>query len=304
MTNKKAANETFEKAKQCLEQNTIGEAEIYLIAALKSEIEIYANKTHNQDLNQCNYFAHYTNIETIYSILKHNEHIRLYDAFYINDPKEGTILREEFEKRYQWLKSAKKNTDAFICSFVKGDENVGDNLMYWQSYGKNGLGCSIQLSPYYDHTKELKRVLYGKDNLKDIQEMFQKYFELATKLFDKTDQKEDFATDFWKGFDEIKFLYKNEFYKDEKECRLVKIINKSSKEIEYDLKGEGPYLRTFLLDEMLTASKVLTSGSKVVVGPAVRKANHMCQNLRELANSKKLFGPEFISSEIPYQKFW
>ena len=319
------------KIRQYIENGNYESAKRTLIPELKQAVDGYSEGkyTSNNDVS----FAHYTSIETLYSILKSYKPskipspkqktttdsdyqklkngkgcIRLYDAFYINDPNEGKILRDAFEKEYPWLKKAKQDTNAFICSFVHGDknENIGDKLMYWQSYGKNGLGCSIQLSPDYDHTKELRRVIYGKGELKNIQNIFQKHFELATKLFYKIDKgkKEDFATDFWKAFDQIKFLHKDKSYEDENEYRLVKIVNEAPPEIEYDLKSEGPYLRRFVLDERLIANKILITGSKIFVGPTVRKANHMCQNLQELAKSKGLPGPKLISSEISYQKFW
>ena len=97
-------------------------------------------------------------------------------------------------------------------------------------------GCSIQLSPYYRpyQWQLIACVAYGKDNLKPhTEEMYPpSILNWQLTLFDKTDQKEDFATDFWKGFDEIKFLYKNEScikMKKNADCVKIDAINHQKK---------------------------------------------------------------------------
>ena len=134
------------------------------------------------------YFAHYTSVDTIYSILKDHRsadnktkenqgsYLRLYEAHSLNDPNEGKHLKAELSKGYKWLENAKDDTEAFVCSFVSGskptgdEETIGNKLLFWQSYGKDGLGCSIELASHLNQNlfKKLKRVSYGTDGIKTV----------------------------------------------------------------------------------------------------------------------------------------
>lgn len=252
------------------------------------------------------YLAHYTSVETVFSILEGKGEtegfLRLYDAFYLNDPKEGNHLRDILAKDYAWLIDV-EDTEAFICSFVGWDEGCEDRLMYWQSYGKNGLGCSILLSEHFS-SGVLHPVLYGPKWVNDAKKKFQNHLELGSVLINRCakDEQNDFANEFWKAFDEIKFMYKGDAYKYEREYRMVKIPK--NEDVHYDLKNEGPYLRKYIVDDRLCAGKIFASGSRVTVGPAVRKANHLSKNLEKFAKKKDVLGPSFASSKIAYQKFW
>ena len=100
-------------------------------------------------------------------------YLRLYEAHSLNDPNEGKHLKAELSKGYKWLENAKDDTEAFVCSFVSGrkptgdEETIGNQLVFWQSYGKDGLGCSIELASHLNQNlfKKLKRVRYGTDGI-------------------------------------------------------------------------------------------------------------------------------------------
>lgn len=336
---------SFNRAKQ--KETNPTDARDSLFAALRGEISVFKDKNHHS-INKGTNLVHYTSLETIYSIIEEykpitkkpitKEHkpsyLRLYDADYVNDPSEGTWLKERLqeEEEHKWLKQEEckyfKNapqvyTEVFICSFISGkkDDDIGDKLAYWQSYGNDGLGCSIQIHIGDDDYKHFMPVVYEGD--KEFDEKFNKikskterYFCLASTLYneyDSDEEKKKFLEEFWKCFDDIRFLYKDDAYKDEKECRCVKIIreldkpslyNPSPIEIKYELKREGQYLRRYIEDNRLKTKHILSSGSNIIVGPAIRKANHLCKNLEKFARKKQLWGPEFDKSIIPYQKFW
>lgn len=319
MTQSDRAN-TLNNIRKYIDHNQFESAKAQLFNTLTSEIDEFleVNRCKNTE-GVC--FAHYTSIETLYSLIgsypdklqnsdKHSiirEGLRLYDAFYLNDPKEGKFLAKG-----KTIKSIfKKNgvppdeTNSFICSFVRGEDDVGDKLEYWQSYGKGGLGCSIQLSEYYEHKNHLECVFYGKSKIKELENELGEIIELANIFYDKLNNtgKEKFATDYWKCFDKVKFLFKSNDYKYENESRLVKVIEDTS-EVKFDFKKDGSYLRRYYFDQRLETSKLLISGTRIFIGPAVRKAKHLCANLKEFATKKGFAGPEFISSNIPYQKFW
>ena len=298
--------------------------QMWLLGALKGELEIYTKEIHYQNLDQDNYFAHYTSIETIYSILTNDKqksfnksrtneennqgYMRLYGAFSLNDPDEGRYLENEIAKdpEYIWLKDKRQYTEAFVCSFVSGKEDIGDKLAYWQSYGEDGLGCSIVPSSDSLYQDGLKRVLYGRKNVKAVKEHFKKYFEFANTIYeeDKNEKtKKEFVTNFWNVFDKIKFLHKNDAYKDEKECRYV-VMPDDSSEIQFQFKNENPYLRRYILVPGFRSDEILGSGSKVIIGPRVRNKETLCKYLKKIAEDANLYGPEFTFSEIPYRKFW
>ena len=357
---KKRVTEIFE-ARSFKERAKLYSARKKLFDLLEKEIESYHKKNHSdmirkqktktedtqkEEIKKINveqnniYLAHYTSIETVYSILeqyqirqekeeyqKHDSQenktdsietkddseknanissgLRLYDAFSLNDPQEGQSLKKSLQKSYEWLKNMKQDTEAFVCSFVSGNNSIGDNLKFWQAYGKDGLGCSIQI-PLNSRNGVFGRVLYGEKVVQKAKDHFKDYFELGKELYNLIrykDKKTDFATEFLKKFDKISFLYKNFAYENEQEYRFV-IITVEENDIKYHFKNEGPYLRRYVLDENLEANKILTTGSQVTIGPRVEGKEKLCQNLEKLAKAKGLYGPQFSSSRIPYRKVW
>ena len=318
MTQSNTANEYFKKSQLYLKKNYINGTKYYLLEAIHIELEDFKKNHENKGEF---YFAHYTSIETLYSLLykydgeaseekkaDNKEGLRLYDAYYLNDPNEGKFLVNSnlFEtcNTINKIKDMLVDTESFICSFVCGNKNVGDKLEFWQSYGKGGLGCSIQLSNDYQYKKELENVYYGDTKIKILKKKMSKYIDYADRLYNflKNDsEKEEFSREFLGAFDKIRYLWKREEYQYEKEARLV-IMAEPNKQ-RYDLK-DGLYLKRYVLDNRLKTQSILTTGSKVVIGPAVRKNEHLCSNLKKFANKKGLKGPDFKISNIPYQKFW
>ena len=294
-------------------------------SAQKLLIETLIKRMHSYQKEQSPdsqlYLAHYTSVDTIYSILKDHRsedkktkenqgsYLRLYDAFSLNDPNEGKHLKTELSKDYKWLENAEDETEAFVCSFVSSEKPIGDKLMYWQSYGKDGLGCSIQLatsSMQPETLEKLSRVIYGTGKIKTVKRIFKSYLERGKLLHEKLPEKEkqDFATEFWKLFDNIKFLYKSDAYSEEKEYRYVAIPDPNKVEIRDHFKSEGPYLRRYIEGPELKADKILHSGSKVFIGPRVENRTRLCHNLKQIAAKVALLGPDFLPSDIPYRKAW
>ena len=230
--------------------------------------------------------------------------LRLFDASYSNDPKEGNYLKNDISKEYLWLKDAGRETDAFVCSFFSGDKDIGDKVTCWQSYGKDGLGCSIQL-PKTDLLTQLNPVLYI-DNCRDIIIQFKNYFELGRLLHSQIPSNEDkkfFALEFWKAFDEIKFLYKHKGYEYEKEYRFIKVASEPE-EIEEEMILASPYLKRYVFDEQLSCKNILSSGSKIIIGPRVINSDRLRQYLQKFIHQSTNIGAEVIISKVPYRKVW
>ena len=208
----------------------------------------------------------------------------------------------EIDKNHSWLKNT-INTGAFVCSFVSGDEQIGNALRFWQSYGKDGLGCSIQL-PFKFAPAFLERVLYEDEKIKEFEESCKDHFNLGKQLHEKLpkEDRKNFVEKFWKELDLINFLYKSKDYEHEREYRCI--ITQLDSGIHYHFKSSGPYLREYILHENLRANKILVTGSKITIGPRVEGKEKLCQNLTRLAKAKRLPGPEFTPSNIPYRKVW
>ena len=266
-------------------------------------------------------FAHYTSIDAFQSIAEGG--LRLYAANSLNDPDEGDYLRAKLSQEYEFLKffDIKENEKAsiprwsdtaFVCSFVGGDSpKIADNLGHWRAYGKDGLGCSIQLSSFSQKTSRIRlaQVFYGEDGIKRLKRTFKLCLEAAQKRFEKTAGHSEAPS--WRWFREclggIEYLHKSMDYKDESEYRIVVFPERES-EIRYDYKNdpweprEGPRARKYI--EPLKAESFLYSGSRVVIGPRVRDRDDICDHLRKFCHDKKIHGPEFKPSEIRYRKFW
>ncbi len=300
----------FTIVKNCIDKGKVKIGGIYLCKYLKSDVESYYEAHHlaqpMQSQAQENiYFTHYTSMEAIYSILlnykkKQSGGLRLSDASYSNDPSEGDYLKKEIVKDHKWLSEAKKSTDAFVCSFISGDKDIGDKVTYWQAYGKDGLGCSIQLPPNF-YAGVFDRVFYGKQETQKVKKWFTDYFDLGKKLYTKFHDEEDrreFVTSFWKAFDKIKYLYKHDGYEHEKEFRLIKISKKPKEKFV----NENPYLQRYIVNDRLNTKSILASGSRVVIGPRVLNKARLRQYLAKLAKEGKIDGPKFIVSKIPYRK--
>ena len=174
-----------------IEDRNFSSAKKRLYELLKERMQSYLKElSSDSDV----YLAHYTSVDTIYSILKdyrpedkkakvkQGGYLRLYDAFSLNDPCEGKYLKAELSKTYNWLDTANDETEAFVCSFVSGKKPIGNELIYWQSYGKDGLGCSIQLAPNKIPkivVEKLNRVMYLKADIRRVKKTFREYLEVG-----------------------------------------------------------------------------------------------------------------------------
>ena len=342
-----------------ISNNNIDSAKQYfkdeLVKLLKEKINSYeekkSEKKKKNDLTSSYYLAHYTSLETIYSVLKNHQevsyekailnypklysafhsifkshkekeekkpnsnHLRIYDAFSVNDPNEGIHLKNKLQEDYKWLKHIKKDTEieAFVCSFVHGNGDIGDQLRYWQSYGKDGLGCSIQI-PGDFNIKIFDPVFYEDSAINHIKNTLKSYFNLMNffceesaekdqKHFITEEDKRYFIKEFWKAFDKMKFLHKNKDYKNEKEYRCI-AFPRTNLDIQYHFKNEGPYFRSYLLIPEFKANNLLRKKTRITIGPRVVNKERVCYNLKQLANQSNLFEIEFEISKIDYQKVW
>ena len=224
-----------------------------------------------------------------------NASLRLYDSVHFNDPGEGNYLvhnllppnndesnylvrNQNPPKTYGW--SDPPHADhPYIASFTISDsddkEDMSDNLVFWRTYGKEGEGCSLKLRI---PSCRLRKVFYGIDEMECTKQILRPVLDSLSPLTSITDRvmkkdiREKLAGIFCESFKGIRYLYKSEAYKHERECRFI--IHKSDIDenkicFEYKERDNSPRIRHYYEDEALAIKKILTSGSAVTLGPRV-----------------------------------
>ena len=307
---------------------------------LRPEIE-KLHKFHGLDENkdrENKFVIHYTSINTLVSMLQNaaknrqNASLRLYDSTHFNDPDEGNYLVRNLlppnndldesnylvrnlnsPKAYDWSNST--YTDhAYIASFIIPDsddnQNMSDNLIFWRTYGKEGEGCSLTLRI---PRRRLRYVFYGVDEMKRTKQILCPVLDSLSPLTGITKRpireevREKLANIFCKSFDGIRYLYKSEAYKYERECRFI--VNKSdidASKIRFEYKEQNnspPHLRHYCEDDDLVVEKMLTSGSEVILGPCVpyrSDVNCCLEIMRDKAGLKDRL--KIKTSKISYRK--
>ena len=280
---------------------------------LEHAVKFYRMARYHPDLSDKLFLAHYTSMDALKSIIESNT-MRLYAADSLNDPNEGDYLRQNLSAEYPFLKGdSLRDGAAFICSFVGGgDQDIANKLGYWQSYGEDGLGCSIQPTSHPIQRPlrfRLAKVRYGECGMKEMQETFRPCLDAARDCFQTIDECS--TTHFWHWFREclsgIAYLHKSDDYKSEEEYRIVVTSKGTSRgyiKPYYDYKndpGEGPRVRKFIKGPAFRP--FMATGSKIVIGPRVQDTERIIEYLEALCH-KRGQNLDFSPSRIDYRKFW
>ena len=281
-----------------------------------------------------NLVIHYTTINALasmlsYASLESETHTtdgpekslwRLYDSVHLNDPDEGVYFSRNLKlpKRYDWL-TKEGVSHAYIASFVLpdggNDVDMGDNLVFWQTYGKEGEGCSLALPI---RRSLLRKVLYGTEQMKPIRRILEPALKSLAESVEplvkirnrrlQSDVKERIAEVVWQYIERFRYLYKSEAYAHERECRLVvpesEIEDKS--EISFvraDLNIAPFVIRHYYEHKDLQIRSLLATGSTIILGPRVANAENVCFFVNELRRRAGILPQKIKISTIPYQKF-
>lgn len=109
--------------------------------------------------------CHYTKAENIKHLIKEPDvdgKLRMYNASYMNDPEEGSVLQKFLsdDKSDETMKTAEYHNIYLSCFTTEVD-----SLPMWSLYGNDGQGCCLVLSPdYFDYPQNE----YMDDSLLDI----------------------------------------------------------------------------------------------------------------------------------------
>lgn len=282
------------------------------------------------EVGQPNVAIHYTSIATLVSMLQGaadeegSSSLRLYNSNHFNDPDEGNyfdrIIRSESPLLCKLLDTT-YSPHAYVASFIvpndKGEEsasniqkNMSDNLVFWRTYGREGIGCSLTL---VIPRNRLRKVLYGRKAVRrvgkilspvlaSIHDCLSPLFELSLPLDIEHHLKRTIAG----HIDRIRYLYKSEAYDYERECRIVvpevdaqeDLITFQCEERE----GSNIHIKHYYEVEELRVQEIFLTGSLITFGPRVSKPDNMRYYFESLLRKiDRFYGPKFKTSQIPYQ---
>lgn len=274
-----------------------------------------------------NCVIHYTSISALESMLQNaskgdkKSSLRMYDSVHLNDPDEGSyfINNLNLPKKFDWL--VKRDVShAYITSFIlpkneskrkiENEKNMGNNLIFWQAYGNEGEGCSLALPV---PRCQLQKVLYGDKKVKRTSKALRSILDSLEPLVIIKDPsigesvKEKLAKVIWESLEKIRYLYKNEAFDYESECRLVVTESDISDKDKIcfddrDRKDSPSRMRHYYEHEELMIDKLLITGSSITLGPCVSYPYNVEYYLKTLMRRANLAGPKIKHSKISYRK--
>ena len=264
--------------------------------------------------------VHYTSIRTLLSMLQApkgilSSHLRMYDSLHFNDPDEGNFLLRSLNNsnNFPWatldtttLLDSIESEVAYIASFVLADGvmSVADDLVFWRTYGEEGKGCSLTFTL---EVGELRKVIYGHEITPTIQTI-EPILDVINPLFSnsipgESELKRMIMTTLAVTLRPIRYLYKSEPYRYEHEVRIITLpSDKVSDKVHFDYQEtqkRQPTVRHYLDYDKVHLQELLSSGSKVTVGPSVPHRDDVLGCLQILKRRTK-FGGEITASTISY----
>ncbi len=233
--------------------------------------------------------THYTSLAALLSLIEGSpktakaNSLRLLPTYRFNDPTEGAYLPREIARvtDHDWLEADVAPLAFAACFVSNGNENAGDDLVYWRSYGSDGEGCSITWKP--EGLTNLYAVAYsdGVERVTKRLEPILAALQPALHAPDPTCSREArrvLGRTFWKSLTELRYLYKSDAYRHERESRVL--ITEGGKSFQPDRvvfvrkdEPDGyPDLCRYYVDPSLSAERIFRPGTRITLGPQVRHA--------------------------------
>ena len=284
--------------------------------------------------------VHYTSLDAVIAMLKAvldgEGYLRMYSASGFNDPNEGQLFTSVAKEKSRSLAPClPKDQDqdqnpAFVASFIRIEQSNGEQsqtvdpaneLLFWRLYGREGTGCSLQLS-LAAASEEIREVTYGEiataKSIASIDNAVAAVFHVADRVVKiATDDGllRENAPDFSNRISEqiqaelkkIRYLYKDFTYQFEKECRLVetpKSVVEKGIRAEFDYSGtqRTAVVKKYIAHPSLKlTADMLDSNSQITLGPLVPNPVHTKEYIERLLQDAKFYGPRVRISRIPYR---
>lgn len=266
---------------------------------------------------------HYTSLGMLLSVLVdkvegRDAFLRMGDSFHLNDPEEGQYLARRIEETYGhgWFEG-KNDLHAYIASFIIPDDKEDqrlrdeDDLRYWRSYGNEGKGCSIRF-PVRDIP--FRRVLYGQEKATralealDLTSIWNVLQPLTAGRDERVNSaiRDILSERIRRNITRILYLYKDDAYEYEQECRMVKAaLEVDEGDIRFEPLDEAasPHsIRHYYQDSALSIENILVTRSLITIGPLVPRPRNVMYYISTLLERAGLSGPKLKASRIPYQE--
>ena len=272
------------------------------------------------------FVVHYTSVDTVIKMFRdyietERSYLRLYDTFHLNDPEEGKYLINRLDPTKRAELRALINTDApcaYVSSFIIPDDSqqskgVGarDNLVFWRTYGSEGMGCSIMVKA---PAARLYKVKYGIDDVRRVADAIEGIragiTEAIKPIMDvASDENKEvlmkaLSSTLSAELEDILYLYKSTAYAYENEARIIRTkgsIKAADDEICFDDNSGAQKIRHYYNDESLSVPNLLTTGSVITLGPCVPDKENIAYYLEHLKEKSGLVGPKICQSKVSYR---
>ena len=251
---------------------------------------------------------HYTTVRAVVSMLQGKllelpgASLRLYDTEHSNDPEEGRYLFRSLDlpPDLQWV-AEPTPSHAYVTSFVipAQGQDLSDDLPFWRAYGDDGQGCALRVAV---PRSNLQRVLYGPPE-KELRAGLLSLFEAVTPIALLTDTiAKRIRESLWEGLASIRYLYKDDAYEHEGECRIVVLKEDVGEEsAHFDYQEHTGYLRRYCERSYLDVMALFPSGTSITVGPAAPHREDLRYSLDLMGRRLRLLGLRIRTSGIVYR---
>ena len=296
---------------------------------LRAQVE-EPHKLDEAEVGNPNVVIHYTSIAALVSMLqgaasgKGGSSLRLYDSNHFNDPDEGNFFDRNLNlssKSARELLDATYSPHAYIASFIvphdkaknrsaDAQRDMSNNLVFWRTYGREALGCSLTLVVPTNH---LRKVLYGRKAVRKTGQLLTSVLDSVheclsplLELSSAVDIRRRLIRTVAAHVDKIRYLYKSEAYDYERECRIVipeVDAQKDSIHFEYEEQdGGAARIKHYYEVDELEVKETFVTGSLIRFGSRVPRPDNLRYYLEsQLRKANRLYGPKFKTSKIPYQ---
>ena len=215
--------------------------------------------------------------------------------------------------KHRWILQS-NTSHAYVVSFIIPDAGfeLSDDLMFWRTYGREGEGCSLVLSV---PPSRLRKILYGRQHVQAARGVLLPFLDIINPLVtggaspSRNLRRTALGTAVWRVLAKVKYLYKNDAYCYERECRVVVPESEvQPKRVAFEhekTNGSIFRIRHYVEDPDLHFNKqMVATDSRIILGPCIERPDSIRFYFETL---KQLGGwsgrdPTITKSRIVYRR--
>ena len=301
--------EAVQSAHRLYHDHKVRQAEAVISDAIDLAAKEIRRRVHGIDAESVTHLVHYTSLEVLFSILKSSatpgskpKGLRLYDTVHSNDPEEGMFLLKNWPANPLWGWEIDRNEDpysdeaqrisasspAYTLSFVKcdGKGQMNDHLAFWKEYGNGCRGCSLSIPleqfPRNNLPLTPYQVKYGSDSVENLFKTLKTDLLSPLAEMNQTPELENFIQQSTSAaLHPFRYLYKDDAYADEEECRLIysnPSFSLTDDEIVFKPMPSASgtiRVRHYSSKHVLGTRALFHSESRILLGPLVSHAHNV-----------------------------